>query len=405
MTNTTPDNIEDKVLDFYNYYDKACCVKRIENDILKKTLRFFKYSGLPTSMPERNIELILQREAFGIIPTEGDIVMLRGGFAPPHNVYQESTKVIVNNPYGLIVPGKPLPQEGTDVHLNKTFTIGEDCVLVRNDPLYEGMLPFIWKYGVFITEAELTLLNILFSARAQYAFAVDDDKGYQSALAWIDGLRQGKQGAIQSKNFGEGISTQPYSNIGAGTITQMIEAIQFFDAKLNNGVGLDMNFNMKRERLNDGEVDLNTNSVKTILNTFIEERQEGFNALNKVRGTEITVELRKEETKELFGNQYPGVDLEEEETTDDTPEMTQEEGSEEVVEETTEETVEEPTEVENEPTEDKVETITEEIADKVLDKLIEALDNNPDKSDNEENVEEPKEDKEDEDEDDKRDNA
>lgn len=340
-TNKDPMEIEDNVLDFYNYYDKACCVQRIENDILKKTLRFFKYGGLPESMPERNIELILQKDAFGIVPTEGDIVLLRGGFAPPHNVYNENTKIIVNNPYGLIVPGKPVPEDGTDTYLQKTFTIGEDCILVRNDPLYEGMLPFIHKYGVFITESELTLMNILFATRAQYAFVADDDKGYESALEWIDGLRQGKLGAIRAKSFGDGISTQPYGNLASGTITQMIELIQYFDAKMNNGIGLDMNFNMKRERLNDGEVDLNTNSVRTVLNTFLEERQEAFNKVNEVRGTNITVELRKEETKELMGNQYQGVDIEDDE----------------VVDETTEE------------------PITEEIADKVLDKLIEKLEN------------------------------
>jgi len=70
-----------------------------------------------------------------------------------------------------------------------------------------------------------------------------------------------------------------------------MEIIQYYKANLLNELGLNANFNMKRERLNRSEVSMNIDVLLPFVDNMLYERQQAVEAINEMFGTEITVDL------------------------------------------------------------------------------------------------------------------
>ena len=114
-----------------------------------------------------------------------------------------------------------------------------------------------------------------------------------------------------------------------------------------NEIGLNANFNMKRERLNQNEVDLNTSILIPLADDMLEERKKAVELINEKYGLNISVDLSSvwKMTKESVDNATQTQETE-----------TEEEKETETEEKETETTAETETETEEETT---VETETE----------------------------------------------
>ena len=73
-------------------------------------------------------------------------------------------------------------------------------------------------------------------------------------------------------------------------ITQLIELIQYYKASFLNELGLQANYNMKRERLTVGEVLANIDNILPFVENMKHEREKAFSQLNEMFGTSITVD-------------------------------------------------------------------------------------------------------------------
>lgn len=74
-------------------------------------------------------------------------------------------------------------------------------------------------------------------------------------------------------------------------ITQLIELIQYYKASMYNELGLNANYNMKRERLNLGEVSMNVDVLLPYVDNMLKERQNAVEKINEMFDTEISVKL------------------------------------------------------------------------------------------------------------------
>lgn len=74
-------------------------------------------------------------------------------------------------------------------------------------------------------------------------------------------------------------------------ITQLIELIQYYKASMYNELGLNANYNMKRERLNLGEVSMNVDVLLPYVDNMLKERQNAVEKINAMFDTEISVKL------------------------------------------------------------------------------------------------------------------
>lgn len=268
-----------EITTIYNPRDKLKAVQFFVDNMLNRTLTMFKYEELPDSLPERELELILQINGYGIITEhEGELVALWGGFAPPMNVYYMFENVLVNNPYA---------------NINRAYKIerNEEAVLIRNDPLNRGLMPILEKYGCLITEEELTLYLTLINFRALYNINASTDEEKESAERFLKKLEDGELGVTMSEEISEGIKTLPYGSSSTGHITQIIEMSQYLKGSFYQEIGLNANYNMKRERLSESEAGLNEDVLRPLIDAMLEERQRAMDAVNKKYGTNIRVKF------------------------------------------------------------------------------------------------------------------
>lgn len=247
--------------------------------ILNRTNKMFKWRGLPEYIPIDIVELWLQTGGHLIFTTyHGDYIFLFGGWGGDPDAYYLPTQYVVANPY--------LP-------LNERFIIGEDCVLVKNDSLVQGLTPLIDKYTYLMAQNDLTMYRHNINTRALALITVDDNNNKSVANEFSKRLETGKDSFCVTSSFApELISVNPLHTANrAGDLQGLIEYQQYIKAELFQQLGIDMAFNMKREKLNAAEVGLNTDYISPLVDDMLSCRQHAADEINKMFGLDISVEF------------------------------------------------------------------------------------------------------------------
>lgn len=140
-------------------------------------------------------------------------------------------------------------------------------------------------------------------------------------------------------------------------ITQLIELIQYYKASMYNELGLNANYNMKRERLNLGEVSMNVDVLLPYVDNMLKERQNAVEKINAMFDTEISVKLASSWGLERDNYNALAADLE---TAKENPDPTDEpDPTEETTETDGNDTETDGNDTETEETEETKETETE----------------------------------------------
>lgn len=275
----------------FDLEDKARNVRYHIDIMLDRTLTMFRWKGLPETLPERELELMLQQMGYCIVTkdTDGDIIGLWGAWGAYKDRYYMPTSVIVANPWADINKEfffADAPKNPADAEI--------EAVLIRNDPLTRGLLPVFEKYGVLSAEADLTFRNALIVFRAMLNLVAGDDRTKMSADLYLQNLQSGKLASMQDADFfgeGDGIKSASLASSIQGYITQVIEAQQYLKGSEMNDLGLQSNYNMKRERLSEAESSLNEDALRPLIDAMLEERQKACEKINEMFGTDISVEF------------------------------------------------------------------------------------------------------------------
>ena len=258
------DNLYNKDLFLFNYID----------DMLNKVNQMFTYENLP--VPKHILEKFLTENGNCIFTKENDrYYIFTGGLGGELNEYYEYTKYIVANPY---------------LKLDKEYTIGEDCILIRNDSRMRGLIPILSKYAVMCNDCEISLNMLTNLLRTQYFISASDNKTKDSADTFISNLINGKFTAIGENAFLEGVKLHNVQGT-ANYIQQFIELNQYLRATAYNEIGLESNYNMKRERLNEKEIMLNDSILIPLAENMLECREIAIEDINKKYGLDIKVNL------------------------------------------------------------------------------------------------------------------
>ena len=72
-------------------------------------------------------------------------------------------------------------------------------------------------------------------------------------------------------------------------LTNLIESMQYYKASFFNELGLNANYNMKRESINSGESQLNNDALLPLIDDMLNNRKRCAEEVNKRFGTHITV--------------------------------------------------------------------------------------------------------------------
>ena len=261
----------------YDFRDKARCMHEYIRQFLRRTERIFEYQGLPDTIPAEFLELYLQYNGFvGIFRTSGNLYASFGGLGGEPDAYYQPTTLVVANPA---------------LKFDATLEIGKDCVVIRNDVFMQGLLPIIKRYATALVENDISLDMVSTNMRSMTLFTAPTDNLRKAAQKTIDDLCAGKRSVAMDSSFLEGIKVFPTQTSHGNSITDLIEYHQYLRGGLYNEIGLNANYNMKREKLNDGETALNQDSLLPLIDEMLVERQKGLERVNAMFGTSISVRL------------------------------------------------------------------------------------------------------------------
>lgn len=243
---------------------------------LDRTQSMFSYSNLPKSMPESMIELMLQRNGNIFITQEnGELYAFSGGEGGEPDVYGRPTIYTVANPA---------------LKISKNYKIGEEGILIKNDTYEYGLLPMFNKYGTLIVENEITIRTIIIYLRIVGLISASDDNTKASADAYLEHIVAGNLAVVADSPFFDGVKIQSLGNSSAQYVQQFIELEQYLKGSMYNELGLNANYNMKREALTKGETSLNEDFLMPFCDDMLDSRKHGWDEVNEMFGTEISVE-------------------------------------------------------------------------------------------------------------------
>lgn len=299
--------------------DKDTAVTEFIANTLAKTQSMFEYEGLPDSIPQKELERLLQTTGNAFVTSvDGVLYALSGGKGGEPDVYGRATLYTVANPA---------------LKLNKTYDIQKDGVLIENDSNGESLLPLIGRYAVLHTDGLISLNTASILTRITMLISASDDKTKQSADEFLRKIENGEFSIIGENAFFKGVNMQTAPTTNSVYITQLIELIQYYKASMYNELGLNANYNMKRERLNLGEVSMNVDVLLPYVDNMLKERQNAVEKINEMFDTEISVKLSSSWGLERDNYNALAADLE---TAKENPDPTDEPDPTEETTETTE---------------------------------------------------------------------
>ena len=274
-------------------YDKSYGIVLYTRNMLKMTNQMFKWKNLPDTIPQRILERYLQ--TYGTVAftqVDGKYYVFFGNPGGVPDVYYEPTEFIVANP-GL--------------NFNKSLKIGKDCVWIKNDSQYMGLIPTIKRKAKQMVENDISILDAQFNIRIQSLITADNDNAKKNAELYLDRVKEGKPGVILAKGIQEGINTKPFATAGTtNCISQLIELHQYLKADLLSDFGINANFNMKRERINTSESELNQDALLPTVDDMLEMRKNACEEINAMYGLDISVDKNSTwKLKETIADEVP----------------------------------------------------------------------------------------------------
>lgn len=260
----------------YDFKDKKKAVKSYVTYMMNRVQSMFKYEGLPNTIPQKMIEIYIMTNGHSaIVEHEGELYVCFGSWGGEPNEYYIPRNYIVANPY---------------LKLFNTFTIGEDCVLAHNDSLYYGLMPMFHRYASLLVENDITMRMVDINSRISALIDANDDSTEASARKYLQDIEAGENGVIASTAFFEGITTQPYGEHNYQRLTDLIEFHQYMKASWFNELGLNANYNMKREAITSNESQLNDDMLLPLIDDMMNCRKLWIDEVNEMFGTNWSID-------------------------------------------------------------------------------------------------------------------
>lgn len=273
----------------YKDYKKYLADQYVRYNI-NRIIGMTEYKNLPDTIQKKFLELHIQTKGHaGFVMVNDKLYVMQCGLGgePDYN-------------------SMPTIATFTNVGLNfsGTRTIGKDCEIIYNDSLGIGMLPMLSRYANLMADNMITLKMADIWSRVTALISADDESARKSGEQYLKKLKDGGLMVAATSTFLDGIKAQPLSQGATSALTDIIEVQQYLKGSLYNEIGLNANFNMKREAIMGDEAEMNQDSLSTLVDNMLNERKEGIDRVNKLFGTKIEVELggawkQREEMEEL----------------------------------------------------------------------------------------------------------
>ena len=281
--------------------DKPRSIEHYIEYMFDRTTQMFEYSNLPETIPAYMLELYLQSFGYAAFTYLDDLrpietpksktpsgyYILFGSIGGERDIYYRPK---------LFIPANPrIPKT---IQSTILYSISEKeqssppySIIIKNDTQMVGLYPLFSRYAHQLTENDISIRSAQINARAQVAISTSTDADRESALKYLDDLEAGKLGILGTNAFLDGISVSNISTQSPNTIIQLIELQQYLKASWFNELGLNVNFNMKREYMSEEEIAVNTDILLPLIDDMYQCRQQAVAIINSIFG--LNIEVRK----------------------------------------------------------------------------------------------------------------
>lgn len=293
-------------------YDGVCAVQKNFNTYFKllvnKVSQLFTWEGLPDNIDVNflNTQLLLNGKICFF--KEGDkVYALNGSLGGEPNIYYKPMQWIVANP---VLGSRMLTVRQKDG--NDSNVEGLDGIVVNLTPVDEqsdtgmvgGLYGLIYQTAGLLAD-NISSLNIAqINGRVNFFTTADDEEMARTAELVLKQMYDGKPYKVLSQDLVDKINVNPVAASGGANqaIMNLIEAHQYILAQFFSEIGIVANFNMKRERLNTAEVEMNTGSLDINIQSMIGQLKKDIEKVNQLLETSISVELNEEVFYQGSGN-------------------------------------------------------------------------------------------------------
>lgn len=256
-------------------------------EMLNRTNQMFEYENLPETIPADMFEFMLQVNGSACITkVNGNLYALCGGFGGAPDPYYRPTLYVVANP--ALGYSASLAIKNNLPAFSNQDTQGE-CIVIRNDTTAQGMIPLYARYASEMTENDISIRCAQINARQQTLITGEDDSSIQSANTYLENIVKGKIVAVASRAFLDGIKVANVAPQSSNGIIQLIELQQYLKASWYNDIGLNANFNMKREYMSTEELQQSTDVLLPLIDDMFTRRTEAIKLVNETYNTNIIV--------------------------------------------------------------------------------------------------------------------
>ena len=244
-----------------------------------KTNRMFKWENLPETIPEHILERFLQEKGKCIFYNyKNNFYIFDFSYSDKPDVYNEPSGIIFTNvALALTV------QEERNLE-----NVTENGVIILNDTKIKGLYPIFLKYGDLLTESEITVKLISQLDRMKTFITASDERTKKESENFLNKIKSGELSVIGDNAIFE--SVKSFNNGGVNTsMSQYIELMQYLKASCLNEIGINANYNLKRERLNNSEIQLNDFGLLPFCNLMLMQRQKAVEKINEKFNLNIKV--------------------------------------------------------------------------------------------------------------------
>ena len=273
----------------HNILDKEAGSRLYVRYMLDRTNQMFEYKGLPKTIPAKQLEIQPQMHGYtAYVEVKGELYAVWGHLGGPPDPYYRPTIYTWAQP--ALGSGSPVILYDDEVQSTEPNPSNKVAVVMRNDSLYAGLLPMFTRYATEMVENDISIRSAQINSRQQTLISAHTDRDVEAANDYIDGIVAGEFSAVAENQFLEGIRVQNANVITSNSIIQLIELQQYLKASWFNELGLNSNFNMKREYLSAEEIRSSTDMLLPLVDDMLNCRKSAVENINKIFGTSISVD-------------------------------------------------------------------------------------------------------------------
>lgn len=266
--------------------DKNILYQHFFRTLYNNASKVILLKGLPDDADKEFImSQLLLVGRIAVFKTKGKTYFLNGHIGGIPDEYYYPTKVLIANPV-LGSFDLERDKEAVMVYLTPTDRILD----VPKTPtiIYGGLFSLISMVANILAECMTTVNTTLMNTRVHAIYTADTESAAKSAEPILKSIYMGKPYSVVTSELLERLNVNPLSEHGlSNCLIETLEVCQYVLSLFWNGIGIDANYNMKRERLITAEVDKNIQSLIVPIQTILETLNDGFKKANDLFNTNV----------------------------------------------------------------------------------------------------------------------